>query len=183
MKRLRTWSMLSLCSMIASLSLRASAQTLGRVERIVRDSATAAPLANATITAVGTKSGTTTNDAGRFTLRVPAGTYIIRAQRIGFAVISASVAVTNGGVATADFRLPARAVQLDAVVSVGYGTQRKRDLTGAVTSVNTDALANSPIVSIDQLLAGTAPGVAVSSVECPRRRHLRACTRQFIDHG
>ena len=163
MQWLRPLSILWTCVAMALAPVRATAQTTGRIDGTVLDSATSAPLANVTVTVVGTKVGATTNEAGRFTLRVAAGTYILRAQRIGYAPISRSVTVGVGSTSSLDFRLPLRAVQLDAVVSVGYGTQRKRDLTGAVTSVNTEALEKSPIVSIDQLLAGTAPGVAVSS--------------------
>ena len=160
---LRTWSFLGACAAIALVPARGSAQTQGRIEGVVRDSSSAASLANVTITVVGTKVGASTNESGRYTVRVPVGTYLVRAQRLGFAPISQTVTIASGATVTLDFRLPPRAVQLDAIVSVGYGTQRKRDLTGAVTSVNTDALEKSPIVSIDQLLAGTAPGVAVST--------------------
>ena len=160
---LRTWSFLGACAAIALVPARGSAQTQGRIEGVVRDSSNAASLANVTITVVGTKVGASTNESGRYTVRVPVGTYLVRAQRLGFAPISQTVTIASGATVTLDFRLPPRAVQLDAIVSVGYGTQRKRDLTGAVTSVNTDALEKSPIVSIDQLLAGTAPGVAVST--------------------
>lgn len=163
MKWYRTLSLIWACALIALVPQHANAQTTGRIEGVVRDSAASTPLMNVTVTATGTRFATTSNDAGRYTLRVPAGTYIVRAQRIGFGVITQSVTVTAGGVAELDFRLPQRAIQLEEIVAVGYGTQRKRDLTGAVTSVNTAALEKSPIVSIDQLLAGTAPGVAVSS--------------------
>jgi len=151
------------CAAMALIPGYLQAQTTGRIDGVVRDSSTSATLANVTVTAVGTKAGATSNESGRYTLRVPAGTYIVRAQRIGFGAVSQTVTVAVGATATLDFRLPARAVTLDALVSVGYGTQRKRDLTGAVTSVNTEALDKAPIVSIDQLLAGTAPGVAVST--------------------
>jgi len=160
---LRLCSRLCACLTLMLMPVALTAQTLGRVEGVVRDSTSNALLSNVTVTAAGTKAGATTNELGRFTLRVAPGTYIIRAQRIGFAVVSKTVTVTAGAASSLDFALPPRALQLDAVVSVGYGTQRKRDLTGSVTSVNTDALEKSPIVSIDQLLAGTAPGVAVST--------------------
>lgn len=163
MQWLRTLFTLGACAAMAVVPSPLRAQSIARIDGVVRDSATAALLPNVTVTAVGTRVNIATNEAGRYSLRVPAGTYIVRAQRIGFAAVSQSVTVAAGATATLDFRLPPRAVQLDAVVSVGYGTQRRRDLTGAVTSVNTEALANAPIVSVDQLLAGTAPGVAVSS--------------------
>lgn len=141
----------------------ASAQTTGRIDGVVRDSASGTPLAGVNVLVVNTKLGTSTDSAGRFTLRVPAGSQMIRAQRIGFSPLQKAVTVTAGSSTTLDFALAARAVILDPVVEVGYGAQRRRDLTGAVATVVTDALEKAPIVSIDQLLAGTAPGVAVSS--------------------
>jgi TonB-linked SusC/RagA family outer membrane protein len=59
--------------------------------------------------------------------------------------------------------LQVQAAQLTAVVSVGYGTQNKRDVTGSVSAVSLDALENTPIVSIDQVLQGTSPGVDVTT--------------------
>jgi TonB-linked SusC/RagA family outer membrane protein len=156
------WRFLSavLVSLVPSLLW---AQATGRIDGVVRDSATSTPLPGTNIVVVNQKATVSTGPDGTYTLRLPAGSYIIRAQRIGYGALQKTVTVTAGQTATVDFAIAARAVQLDAVVAVGYGSQKKRDLTGAVTSVNTDVLAKTPIVSIDQLLAGNAPGVAVST--------------------
>ncbi|MBK6488449.1 MAG: TonB-dependent receptor [Gemmatimonadetes bacterium] len=141
----------------------ASAQETGRIDGVVRDSVSKEPLSGVTVLVVNTTIAARSDTDGRFTLRLPAGAQVLRAQRIGFAPSEKSATITAGGVATIEFLMSARAVMLDPVVAVGYGTQRRSDLTGSVTSVNTDALQSAPIVSVDQLLAGTAPGVAVSS--------------------
>ncbi|MFV0483619.1 MAG: TonB-dependent receptor plug domain-containing protein [Bacteroidales bacterium] len=59
--------------------------------------------------------------------------------------------------------MKADAIGLDEVVAIGYGTQKKVDLTGAVSSVNADKLENIPTPSINRALQGQASGVFISS--------------------
>jgi TonB-linked SusC/RagA family outer membrane protein len=73
------------------------------------------------------------------------------------------VTVAAGQTITANFSLPAQVARLNTVVSVGYGTQLARDVTGSVATVSTEALEHTPIVSVDQVLQGTAPGVNVTT--------------------
>jgi TonB-linked SusC/RagA family outer membrane protein len=141
----------------------AQAQT-GRVAGTILDSATTQPVANAKITVVGTTIVTGTDTEGRFTLgAVPAGTHDIRIQRIGFAPITRTVVVGSGQTATLNVSMRSQAVQLNPVVSIGYGTQRLSDVTGAVSTVNTAVLEKTPIATIDQMLQGTSPGVQVTT--------------------
>lgn len=154
-------------SVLASLAFPAAVvaqvQT-GRVTGIVTDSGTALPVASATVLIVGTQLGAQTGPDGRFTINgVPAGSQQVRAQRIGFAPQVRTVAVTAGQTIGTDFQLRAQAVQLEAVVSVGYGTQSLRDVAGAVSSVTTEALEHAPVATLDQMLQGTAPGVQVTT--------------------
>jgi len=143
------------------------AQDVGRIAGMVTsaDSAVLQPLFGATILVVGTPIGTTTGSDGRYSVaNVPVGTHTVRAQRIGFAPQERSVVVIAGQTVTIDFALTTQAVRLSEVVAVGYGTQLRRDITGAVASVTTDALERgTPISSLDQLLQGTAPGVHVNT--------------------
>src|SRR5688572_27954423 len=143
------------------------AQDVGRIAGTVTsaDSAVLQPLFGATILVVGTPIGTTTGSDGRYSMaNVPVGTHTLRTQRIGFAPQERSVVVIAGQTVTVDFALTTQAVRLSEVVAVGYGTQLRRDITGAVASVTTDALERgTPISSLDQLLQGTAPGVHVNT--------------------
>jgi len=128
----------------------------------VVDSASGRPLPNAQIGVVGTPLGAVTNDAGRYTIvGVPAGAHTLRVILIGYAPQTRAVTVADGQSLGVDFALRTQAVQLETVVSVGYGTRTSREVTGAVTAVNTDKLETLPVTSVDQALAGQVPGVQV----------------------
>jgi TonB-dependent starch-binding outer membrane protein SusC len=128
----------------------------------VTDSASGRPLPGAQVAITGTTLRALTNDAGRYTITgVPAGTHSVRVTALGFAPQTRSVTVIDGQSATVDFTLRVQAVQLEAVVSVGYGTRSTRDVTGAVSAVNTERLATLPVTSVDQALAGQVSGVQV----------------------
>ena len=149
--------------MFVSTAALAQAQT-GTVTGVVTDNSTNQPLVGARVTVVGTTLATATSDDGRFTLRnVPSGSRQIRVQRIGFAPTFRNVTVRDGETATVAADLVAQATQLSSVVAVGYGTQLRRDLTGAVSTVTTEAIDKSPMKSIDQMLQGTSPGVQVTT--------------------
>lgn len=153
---------LALSLLLAGPAL-AQAQT-GRITGTVVDSATSQGIASARITVVGTTRMTGTDSDGRFTLSgVPVGSHEVRIQRIGFAPVVRTVTVGADVASSLNVVLRAQAVQLNPVVSVGYGTQRLSDVTGAVSSVNIDVLDKSPVATIDQLLQGTSPGVQVTT--------------------
>jgi len=139
------------------------AQT-GRVTGTVTDSSTGQPVSGADVTITGTRLGASTGVDGQFVIGgVPAGTQQVSVKRIGFAPQAKSVVVSAGGTVAVTFQLRPRSVQLDAVVSVGYGTQSRRDVTGSVATVTTEALQKAPIATVDQLLQGTSPGVQVTT--------------------
>ena len=141
----------------------AQAQT-GRITGTVVDSATAQPVANARVSIVGTTILTGTNADGQFTItNAPVGTQTLRFTRIGFAPVNRTVSVGAGATAQVNVTMVTQAVQLNPVVSVGYGTQRLSDVTGAVSSVNTEVLDKTPIATVDQMLQGTSPGVQVTT--------------------
>lgn len=149
--------------LLLAVALPVQAQT-GRITGTVADSATGQPIVGVAVTVSGTTIGAMSQPNGQFTIsNVPAGTHQVTVQRIGYTPVSKTVAVTAGQTATVSFVMVAQAVQMNEIVAVGYGTQRRRDLTGAVTSVSTEALEKSPITSIDQLMQGTGAGVQVST--------------------
>jgi TonB-linked SusC/RagA family outer membrane protein len=153
--------------MIAALvlpSVMLAQPQVGRVTGSVTDSATVQPLAGVTVMIVGTQRAAVTGADGRYTIAdVPVGPHRLRAQRIGYALVEQSIAVAAGQTVTALFSLRTQAVQLNTVVSVGYGTQSRRDVTGSVATVTLDALESAPVATIDQVLQGTSPGVQVTT--------------------
>jgi len=161
MKFVQRFCLLAL--MLVSTAALAQAQT-GSITGVITDSSTHQPLTGARVSVVGTSLATQTADNGRFTIGgVPAGTQQVRIQRIGFAPSVRTVTVRAGEATAISANLLAQATQLSAVVAVGYGTQLRRDLTGAVSTVTTEAIDKAPMKSIDQMLQGTSPGVQVTT--------------------
>ncbi len=139
------------------------AQTTGSIAGVVTSEADR-PLAGVAITVVDAPVATLTDQNGRFLLRgVPAGEQVVRANILGYATAEATVTVPAGGMVDASFSLEPQALELDRVVVTGYGTQVKRELSGAVASVDGDALVvpATPTVSVSASLQGKAAGVAV----------------------
>src|SRR5439155_3094661 len=141
------------------------AQETGSIAGAVTAFETGAALSGATITIPGGVLSATSAPDGRYTIaNVPPGTYRVQARLIGYATASdTGVVVTVGQTATADFRLQVRAIELEAVVAIGYATVQKRDLTGAVASVSGDAVTMkaAPTTTINTALQGRAAGVQV----------------------
>lgn len=145
----------------------AAAQTRqGRISGTVAVAETGRPIADATVTVVGSSAAAMTNADGRYVLTVAPGTYQLRAQRLGFAPSTLpNVVVTDGGTATANLALVPQAVLLSEVVVVGYGTQRRADVTGAVASIGARdvTIPAAPTPTLSGALQGKAPGVQVIS--------------------
>jgi TonB-dependent starch-binding outer membrane protein SusC len=157
------WATCLVCVVALMLGVApASAQTTGRIAGVVTDAGSGAPLTGAQVSVVGLASRTVTGADGRYVLTgIPAGTHTVRAAMIGRGTADRAVNVAAGAQATADFALEVQALVLEEVVAVGYGTQRRADVTGAVTSVQADEIAEQPVARVDQALAGRAAGVDV----------------------
>lgn len=124
----------------------------------VTDEASGDPLIGANILVVGTSTGTATDIDGGYTLNVPAGATELEISYTGYT--TKRVAIGTGDVQ--DITLAAGQA-LDEVVVVGYGTVRKRDATGAVTSVKPEDFNQGVISSPEQLLQGRAAGVQITN--------------------
>jgi len=159
------WKAALLCLLgLALVPGRAHAQNTGRITGTVTDATSGQPLAAATVSVAGTTRSTVTDAEGRYTLTgVAAGTRTVSAARLGSATVQRTVTVAAGSSVTLDFQLGADVLMLDEVVAVGYGTQRRGDLTGAISSVNMQAVERMPVTSVDQILQGTVPGVEVQT--------------------
>jgi TonB-linked SusC/RagA family outer membrane protein len=120
------------------------------------------PVQGVTVRVVDTRLGAVTDASGRYRIdQVPEGSHVVRASRIGFAQDSQTVTVTAGQTVAADFSMHEVAVRLSEVVSIGYETQSRRDLTGAVASVTAADIKEGPDIQLDQALTGKATGVTV----------------------
>lgn len=161
---MRTFSMLVLGLTILLPAGPVAAQALqGSVTGRVTDQATSAPVASAEVFLQGTELSTLSDESGRYVLSgVPAGTYSVVAQRIGYTTSQTQVTVTGGASVVADLVLPQAALALGEIVVVGYGTTERRNLTGAVDQMSGEVLSNRPIPNLTQGLQGMLPSVNVN---------------------
>ncbi|RDC64937.1 TonB-dependent receptor SusC [Adhaeribacter pallidiroseus] len=113
----------------------------------------------ATVLVKGTTAGATTDPNGSFTLNAPNGTGVLVVSFIGYQ--TKEVPINNQS--TINVTLAPDTKALDEVVVIGYGTQRKSDLTGAVATVKAEQLQERPSPSLNQALAGRMAGVQVNN--------------------
>src|SRR5256885_1835979 len=138
-------------------------QATGQITGIVKNS-DGQPTASATVMVRGTKLSTVTGTDGRYTLpEVPPGSYTVVAALIGYGFATATASVVPGHVAQLDFALEARAVQLEGVTVVGYGTQEKRTVTGAVSTITADKLVETPTFNAIKAMQNRLAGVDVTN--------------------
>lgn len=115
----------------------------------------------ASIVVQGTNVGTITNADGNFSISAPANAKALRVSFVGMK----SQDVLIGTKADFNVKLESEVTALDEVVAVGYGTQKKSDLTGAISSVKGNDLTLSPVMRADQALQGRAAGVMVQNTD------------------
>src|SRR5687768_15767132 len=140
------------------------AQSTATVTGVVTAADTKAPLPGVNVYVVGTSRSAITAAEGRYVVTgVEPGSRVVRAVSIGQATREVTLNLAAGQTTVANFEMIAEAVQLREIVAVGYGTQSRRDVAGAVSTVTTEALEKAPVASIDQVLQGTAPGVQVTT--------------------
>ncbi|MFD1141072.1 SusC/RagA family TonB-linked outer membrane protein [Larkinella insperata] len=106
----------------------------------------------------GTQRGTSSDGEGKYTLSVPDGDVTLIYSFVGY--LSQEIAVGNQ--ATVNVNLKPDTKALEEVVVVGYGTQKKRDVTGAVSSIATTEIADIPVQNLGQKLQGRLAGVQVN---------------------
>ncbi|MEZ2338571.1 TonB-dependent receptor [Mucilaginibacter sp. RCC_168] len=117
------------------------------------------PLPGVTVKVKGTDAGAQTSIDGRYKVSVSNNSAVLVFSFVGFA--SREIAV--GTQTQIDVMLKEQPSALNEIVVVGYGTQKKVNLTGAVSTVNGNDLNKRPIVNPASMLEGLAPGVAVNT--------------------
>ncbi len=126
------------------------------VSGIVREKSTNESLPGVTVLEKGTSNGTVTDSDGRFELSVNGGATLV-VSYIGMKTQEVKVGTSSN----INVSLESSVEQVDEVVVVGYGTQKKANLTGAVASVDTKVLEARPIADVGRGLQGTTPGLSV----------------------
>lgn len=139
-----------------SMGANATQQKTKTIKGIVNDQL--GPITGANVSVNGTTIGTITDMDGRFTLEVPENA-TLQVSFIGYLTQNIKVA----GQTDFTINMKEDTQKLDEVVVVGYGTQKKVNLTGAITSVKAEELNQIPVSNLSNSLAGRAPGVTVTT--------------------
>ena len=143
-----------LCVLLLCIAFAASAQ-----ERTVTGTVTSdgKPLAGVNILVKGKKTGATTNAAGSYSIKLTGANPVLIFSFIGFT--TQEIAVNDQSSISVELASENKA--LDDVVVIGYGTQKKRDLTGAVSSVKAKDLVISSGPEVGNMLKGKVAGLTI----------------------
>jgi TonB-linked SusC/RagA family outer membrane protein len=129
------------------------------VRGVVTDAESGTPLPGVNILELGTTNGASTDIDGNYSITVGADA-VLQFTYVGFQ--QQEIAVNNQ--TAINVMLATDSETLDEVVVIGYGVQRKKDLTGSVSQVGGDELQNLPVSRVDNMLQGRASGVQVSQI-------------------
>jgi len=143
-------------SMVISASVMAQNQGTVIKGTVTDDKGVTLPGATVTVKGTQIKAGTDIN--GSYTIQVPAGGKILTFSFIGMEPQS----VIIGNKTTINVALQLSSTALTDVVVIGYGTQKRGDVNGAISSVGAKDIVDVPQASVDQMLEGRAAGVSVT---------------------
>jgi TonB-linked SusC/RagA family outer membrane protein len=117
------------------------------------------PLPGVSLRVKNSGAATSTNSDGKFSIVAKPGDLLVFSS-IGF--VTQEIKLVTGPL---NVILEEENARLEEVIVVGYGTQRKKDLTGAVSSISAKSVENVPIARLDQIIQGRAAGVQVSQTQ------------------
>ena len=113
------------------------------------------PLAGVTISLKGTQTATATDEKGNYTISLPDNRGSLVYSYIGYDKMEKSVAAGS----EINVVLSSNISTLNELVTVGYGVQKKVDVTGAVSQISGEEIANRPVSNLEQALQGAIPGL------------------------
>ena len=156
MKQAKSLFLCLLMTVMGILSVAAQNRT---VSGTVTDS-TDEPLAGVTVMVKGTTNGGMTDIDGNFSLQVPSSEVELTFSYVGFTPVAIKVAPGQNHV---NVVMKEDAVMLEETVVIGYGTQKKVNVTGAVASIGSKQLENRVSHSLNSMLQGALAGLNVTS--------------------
>jgi hypothetical protein len=121
------------------------------------------PVASANVVLKGTQTGALTDSNGKFTINVPSSGGSLLISFIGYVTQEVPIGTSS----VLNITLQTESLALTEVVVVGYGTQRRADVTGAISSVSSEKLNAVPVGNFDQALQGRAAGLVVIANGAP----------------
>lgn len=158
MKKLKLfYSLGTMIFLVLSLSAFAQQRT---ITGIVQDAKENYPLDGATVTLRNSNVSAVTNSTGKFEISVPNGKAELDVSYVGHDSKTVTVGANQTSVVVA--LVESSKGQLSDVVVVGYGTQKKENLTGSVSTISGEEIASKPVMRASAALAGLASGVTVT---------------------
>ncbi len=130
------------------------------ISGVVKDDVTGEPIPGATVLVKGTTNGAATDLDGRYTLNLTANDAIIIVSFVGYEAFEVEI----NGRSVIDVNLRPSLTELDEVVVIGYGTQKKKVVTGAISSLSSEEISSTPVLRVEQALQGRTAGVQVTSL-------------------
>ncbi len=156
--KIRLKQALKICMMLLFTGLSVTGFAQNSVTGVVTDSKDGTPAVGVTVTVKGTTTAAKTNAAGAYTISVPANATLVFSS-IGFTTEQVAVGDKNA----VNVKLAVANPQLSEIVVVAYGTRKKGDLTGAVTSISAKDFQKGNINSSEQLLQGKVAGLSITN--------------------
>jgi TonB-linked SusC/RagA family outer membrane protein len=142
---------------IASLLFIGQAYGQHRITGLVVDSKDQAPIPGVNVLVVGTSQGTITDLEGKYKIEIPDGQDVLRFSFIGYT----SQEISVGNKMEINVQLESESIGIDEVVVVGYGTQKKATLTGAVTSIKAEEIMTTKSTRLVDNLQGKVSGLQI----------------------
>ena len=155
---LRLGFLILLLGCVKSFNLQAQGT---KISGSVTDIKTGETLPGVNIVVQGTTTGTTTDAGGKFKITVPAPNSVLIFSYVGYITEQVSVEGKND----INVSLAPDITSLDDVVVIGYGTAKKKDLTGPISSIKGEKLASVPVASVTEALTGKLAGVQITTTE------------------
>lgn len=121
------------------------------------------PLTGVSVVVKGTSRGTTTNSLGEFSIPATPGE-VLEFSMVGYQSTSLKLEPNTGEI---NLQLQPRSGTVDEIIVIGYGTQKRAAVTGAISSVNSKTVKELPVASVSQALQGRVPGLQVTNNGSP----------------
>jgi TonB-dependent starch-binding outer membrane protein SusC len=131
---------------------------------VVTDITSGETLPSANIIAEGTMKGTVTDMDGNYTLDLSPGEHVVSFSYVGYTREEVRISLSQGEVLTMNVALNPDVTTFDELIVVGYGSQKKKVVTGAIASVDADEITSTPVLRIEQAMQGRTAGVLVTNL-------------------
>jgi len=149
--------------LLTALTVPSAMAQTGSIHGTVTDSLSGKVLPGTNIYMPETEQGAAANEEGEYTIQnISPGTYQIRASFVGYTTKTKTVTVESGET-TVDFQLTPTSATLSELVVVGFGTQEKKNVVSAISSVSSEDIETGTTSTLPQSLQGKVSGVQVTS--------------------